>query len=65
MAHRKLRLKTNPQLKLIELKEELMSKPKPDKFTASAKLEKHRQDKPFVQVEGKLTETQLEAIALW
>ena len=40
-----------------------MSKPKPEKFTATAIPEKTRQHKPFVQVEGELTEAQLEAIA--
>ena len=40
-----------------------MSKPKPDKFTAGVTSEKTRQDKHFVQVEGKLIEAQLEAIA--
>ena len=40
-----------------------MSKQKPEKFTAGATPEKSCQDKPFVQVEGELTEAQLEAIA--
>ncbi len=40
-----------------------MSKPKREKFTATTTPEKTRPGKPFVQVEGKLTEAQLEAIA--
>ena len=40
-----------------------MAKQKREKFTASVTPEKLRQDKPFVQVEGELTEAQLEAIA--
>ena len=40
-----------------------MSKQKREKFTATVTPEKTRQDKTFVQVEGKLTEEQLEAIA--
>ena len=40
-----------------------MSKQKTSKLTASVTPEKPRHDKPFVQVEGKLTEAQLEAIA--
>ena len=51
------------QLKLIELKEELMYKQQPEKFTATVTPEKHRQEKPFVQAEGELTQAQLEAIA--
>ncbi len=35
------------------------------KLKLLATPEKTRQEKPFVQVEGKLTEAQLEAIALW
>ena len=40
-----------------------MSKPKPEKCTATATSEKPRQENSFVQVEGELTEAQLEAIA--
>ena len=40
-----------------------MSKQKPEKFTAGATPEKLGQQKPLVQIEGKLTEAQLEAIA--
>ncbi len=40
-----------------------MFKQKRDKFAATVTLEKPHQKKPFVQVEGKLTEEQLEAIA--
>ena len=40
-----------------------MSKQKPEKFTASVTSEKPRQEKPFVQVEGELTQAQLAAIA--
>ena len=40
-----------------------MSKQKREKSTATATPEKLRQEKPFVQVEGELTEAQLEAIA--
>ncbi len=40
-----------------------MSKPKREKFTATTTPEKARPGKLFVQVEGKLTEAQLEAIA--
>ena len=40
-----------------------MSKQKPEKFTASAAPEKTRPEKSFVQLEGKLTEAQLEEIA--
>ncbi len=39
-----------------------MFKPKPDKYTAGAKLEKHRPEKPFVQVEGKLSDEDLSLI---
>ncbi|MDJ0589132.1 MAG: hypothetical protein QNJ72_03935 [Pleurocapsa sp. MO_226.B13] len=39
-----------------------MFKQKPEKPTATTP-EKTRQQKPFVQVEGKLTQAQLEAIA--
>ena len=46
-------------------KEELMFKQQRDKCTADATPEKLRQEKPFVQVEGELTEAQLEVIALW
>ncbi len=45
------------------LKEEFMSRQKQEKFTITTKPEKIRQDKPFIQIEGKLTEAQLEAIA--
>ncbi len=38
---------------------------KAKKNTTTAILEKLRKEKPFVQVEGELTEEQLEAIALW
>ncbi len=41
-----------------------MFKPKKNKCTTSVTLEKPSQEKPFVQVEGELTEEQLEAIAL-
>ena len=40
-----------------------MSKPKRDKFTATATSEKPSPEKSFVQVERELTEAQLEAIA--
>ncbi len=40
-----------------------MSKQRREKCTASVTPKNTRQEKPFVQVEGKLTETQLEAIA--
>ncbi|MGK7875089.1 MAG: hypothetical protein AB4426_17860 [Xenococcaceae cyanobacterium] len=40
-----------------------MAKQQREKFTASATQEKPRQEKPFVQAEGELTEAQLEAIA--
>ena len=40
-----------------------MFKPKRKKLTVSATPETTRPEKPFVQVEGKLTEAQLEAIA--
>ena len=40
-----------------------MSKPKRKKLTATATPEKNCPEKPFVQVEGKLTEGQIEAIA--
>ena len=40
-----------------------MFKPKRSKFTIPVMPEKARPEKPFVQVEGKLTEAQLEAIA--
>ena len=40
-----------------------MFKPKLEKLTATTTPEKPRQQKPFVQVEGKLTQAQLEAIA--
>ncbi len=40
-----------------------MSRQKREKFTITTKPEKIRQDKPFVQIEGKLTQAQLEAIA--
>ena len=56
-------MSTNPQLKLIKLKEEIMFKPKREKFTATATAEKPHQDKLLVQVERELTEAQLEAIA--
>ena len=40
-----------------------MSQKKPEKLTAITTPEKTRQQQPLVQVEGKLTESQLEAIA--
>ena len=40
-----------------------MSKQKREKFTATVTPEKTRQNETFIQVEGKLTEAQLEAIA--
>ncbi len=40
-----------------------MSQQQPEKLTATTTPEKNCQDKPFVQVEGELTEEQLEAIA--
>ena len=40
-----------------------MSKPKRSKLTANVTPDKPRQEKPLVQLEGKLTEAQLEAIA--
>ncbi len=42
-----------------------MSKPRSEKFTAITTSEKPRVQSSFVQIEGKLTEAQLEAIALW
>ena len=42
-----------------------MSRQKQEKLTATTTLEKSRHDNSFVQLEGKLTEEQLEAIALW
>ncbi len=39
-----------------------MSKEKREKFAATVTQEKYYQKKPFMQVEGKLTEAQLEAI---
>ncbi len=45
------------------LRNHLMSKQKPEKLTASATLEKSRQYKFFVQMEGELTPAQLEALA--
>ena len=39
-----------------------MSKQKRSKLTASATPEKNRLEKPLVQLEGKLTEAQLEAM---
>ena len=39
-----------------------MSKPRQEKCTATATPEKNRPEKPFLQVEGELTEAQLEAI---
>ena len=39
-----------------------MFKPKREKCTATVTPEKTRPEKPFVQVEGELTEAQLEAI---
>ncbi len=44
-------------------KAKIMSKQKREKFTATATPEKICSEKPFVQVEGELTEAQLEAIA--
>ncbi len=40
-----------------------MSKQKRDKFTATTTPDKTHPEKPLVQLEGKLTEAQLEAIA--
>ncbi len=40
-----------------------MSKQKRDKFTATTTPDKNRPQPPLVQLEGKLTEAQLEAIA--
>ena len=40
-----------------------MFKQQREKFTITTKPEKIHQDKPFVQIEGKLTPAQLEAIA--
>ena len=40
-----------------------MFKPKREKLTITATAEKLRPQKPLVQVEGELTEAQLEAIA--
>ena len=40
-----------------------MSKQKKEKFTATVTPEKTRPEKTFAQVEGKLTEAQLEEIA--
>ena len=40
-----------------------MSQQKREKFTVTTKPDKIRPDKPLVQLEGKLTQTQLEAIA--
>ena len=45
------------------LKEELMSKKQREKLTARTTPEKPRPQQPFVQIEGKLTQEQLEAIA--
>ena len=42
-----------------------MFKQKSEKFTATVTSEKTRQQKPVIQAEGKLTQAQLEAIALW
>ena len=36
-----------------------MSQPRRDKFTATVTPEKPHQQKPFVQIEGELTEAQL------
>ena len=44
-------------------KEKLMAKQKQDKFTAGATPEKPRPQQLFIQVEGELTEEQLEAIS--
>ncbi len=41
-----------------------MSKPKPEKLTATTTSEKSRQQKPLVQIEVELTEAQLEAIGV-
>ena len=40
-----------------------MSKSKRSKFTIPVMPEKTRPEKPFVQIEGELTSSQLEAIA--
>ena len=40
-----------------------MFKQQREKFTATVTSEKPHQQQPFVQVEGELTEAQLEAIA--
>ena len=40
-----------------------MSQPRRDKFTATVTPEKPYQQKPLVQVEGKLTEAQLELMS--
>ena len=40
-----------------------MFKPKREKLTTTVTPEKTRQQKPFVQIEGELTEAQLEAYA--
>ena len=40
-----------------------MSQQQREKFTATTTPEKPCQDKPFIQVEGELTQEQLEAIA--
>ncbi len=40
-----------------------MSTQKRQKFTVATTPEKNRPQQPFVQIEGKLTEAQLEAIA--
>ena len=45
------------------IKEEIMSKPKREKFTVSTTSEKPSPEKSFVQVERELTEEQLEVIA--
>ena len=40
-----------------------MSQQKQEKCTASTTAKKHHQQNPFIQIEGKLTKAQLEAIA--
>ena len=40
-----------------------MFKQQREKLSATATPKKNRQDKPFIQAEGELTEAQLEAIA--
>ena len=45
------------------LEKEIISKQKREKFTATTTPEKLSQQKPFVQIEGELTEAQLQAIA--